>query len=413
MNHTALKGLTARLLLAAALAVVAADQALAGIPWHDNLAAAKNASVVSHRPLLLIFTASWSEASDQFVQTTLATPEAVGVVSACFEAVRLDVDMNPELARRLQVTNMPTACVIDANEQLLFRFECSESKADFVAYAARAIQYAAATRQGSRPAAAGSAPISAALPQAVGQPAAFASTGFVAPGATSVPPGAYAAASAPASLPAVGGIVPGAASYPVTTFPAPAVPPAAEKPAAKKPLVAFFESTAAMFKKPAPKPPEADEAPVPAPQQLMPNRPADLAPYGSAPVSSVGQAVGLDGCCPVTLVEKGAWMQGNAQWGARHRGRTYLFAGPMEQQAFLAAPDRYAPVLAGDDPVLALDTGRQVPGDRRYGLTFDSRVYLFSSAETLNAFTAAPDKYTRRVAVAENASRVAPDTILR
>lgn len=405
------------MLLAAAMAVVAADHALAGIPWHDNLASAKNASVVSHRPLLVIFTASWSEASDQFVQTTLATPEAVGVVSACFEAVRLDVDMNPELARRLQVTHMPTACVIDANEQLLFRFECSESKADFVAYAARAIQYASAARQAGRPA----APASAALPQTVVGPVGMPATPFASPAPLGAAPAtAYPTGPAAATLPPVAGsLPPAAAPYPTTTFAAPTAPAAPEKPESKKPIVAFFESATSMFKKPAAPKPVVDTADVPPPQVLNPIQPnqvpgAGVATYGAAAVApSAGTAVGMEGYCPVTLLEKGTWLQGNAQWGARHRGRTYLFAGPMEQQAFLAAPDRYAPVLAGDDPVLALDSGRQVAGDRRYGLTYESRVYLFSSPETLSAFTAAPDKYTRRVAMAENASRVAPDTILR
>ena len=110
--------------MALGLAIASFSSAEAGIPWHENLVTAKSASVVSQRPLLVIFTAAWSEASDRFLQTTLSSPESVGVVCACFEAVRLDVDMNPELARRLGVTNLPTACVIDANEQLLFQFEC-------------------------------------------------------------------------------------------------------------------------------------------------------------------------------------------------------------------------------------------------------------------------------------------------
>lgn len=123
--------------------------------------------------------------------------------------------------------------------------------------------------------------------------------------------------------------------------------------------------------------------------------------------------MGMEGYCPVTLIEKGAWVEGNMQYGARHRGRTYLFAGPAEQQAFFSAPDRYAPALSGDDPVLAMDAGQRVQGDRRYGLTYESRTYLFSSPETLNAFTAAPEVYSRRVVLAENAPRIEAGTILR
>jgi YHS domain-containing protein len=111
--------------------------------------------------------------------------------------------------------------------------------------------------------------------------------------------------------------------------------------------------------------------------------------------------LGLEGFCPVSLVDKGTWVEGRAQWGARHRGRTYLFAGAEQQRAFLADPDRYAPALSGDDPVLACDSGREVAGQRRYGVTYQSRTYLFSSPETRAAFAANPQRYTARVTIAE------------
>lgn len=126
-------------------------------------------------------------------------------------------------------------------------------------------------------------------------------------------------------------------------------------------------------------------------------------PYGSMPL-------GLEGYCPVTLVDRGAWKEGRAQWGARHRGRTYLFAGADEQRTFLADPDRYAPALSGDDPVLALDRGSSTPGQRRYGVTYRARMYLFASAETRQAFTADPDRYAARIVVAERTPAAAGGT---
>jgi YHS domain-containing protein len=117
-------------------------------------------------------------------------------------------------------------------------------------------------------------------------------------------------------------------------------------------------------------------------------------PHGSMPL-------GLEGYCAVSLAEKGQWVEGRAQWGARHRGRTYLFAGAEQQQAFLANPDRYAPALSGDDPVLACDAGKQIAGQRRYGVTYQARTYLFSSPETRTAFAANPQRYTSRVKMAE------------
>lgn len=117
--------------------------------------------------------------------------------------------------------------------------------------------------------------------------------------------------------------------------------------------------------------------------------------------SNAPMPLGMEGYCPVTLVDQGTWVEGRAQWGARHRGRTYLFAGENEQRTFLASPDRYAPALSGDDPVLALDVGTSTPGQRRYGVTYQSRMYLFASPETRAAFAADPDRYTGRVLMAE------------
>lgn len=116
--------------------------------------------------------------------------------------------------------------------------------------------------------------------------------------------------------------------------------------------------------------------------------------HGSMPL-------GLEGYCPVTLGERGTWVEGRAQWGVRHRGRTYLFAGPEQQQAFLTSPDRYSPALSGDDPVVAFESGRSEPGRRAYGVTYQARMYLFATPETRATFSADPGRYTARVLIAE------------
>ena len=123
--------------------------------------------------------------------------------------------------------------------------------------------------------------------------------------------------------------------------------------------------------------------------------------------------VGLEGYCPVSLAEQGTWVEGRAQWGAQHRGRTYLFAGETQQRKFLADPDRYAPALSGDDPVLAFESGTQIPGQRRYGVTYQGRIYLFSTLETRGKFAANPQAYATRVQLAENPSAASGGTLLR
>jgi YHS domain-containing protein len=244
--------------------------------------------------------------------------------------------------------------------------------------------------------------------------------------AVAVAPAAPAVPSAPAS-PAV--------SQPLAASKTPAAPqpPAETQPTTSKPSVTAGSATAvadskpqkpatsfsssllsamqkpfSMFSKPAtakPAPQDSITASSSAPQV-----PATAAPavepdaYGSMPV-------GLEGYCPVTLAERGVWVEGRAQWGARHRGRTYLFATAEQQKAFLADPDRYAPALSGDDPVLAFDTGKSTPGQRRYGVTYQSRTYLFSSTDTRDAFAANPQRYTSGALVAENRAPTAGQAI--
>ncbi|MCS7305604.1 MAG: thioredoxin domain-containing protein [Thermoguttaceae bacterium] len=117
--------------------------------------------------------------------------------------------------------------------------------------------------------------------------------------------------------------------------------------------------------------------------------------------------LGLEGYCPVELVEKRRWVLGTHPWGVIHEGRTYMCAGPEEQKKFLANPDRYAPVLSGNDVVWAVERGQQVPGRREYGIFYRGRVYLFAEPGTLDAFRKNPRRYLEAI------SAPAPETASR
>jgi len=184
---------------------------------------------------------------------------------------------------------------------------------------------------------------------------------------------------------------------------APAAPP---KSAASSFLAALQKPFSIFSRSPAAAPPPA------APTTMPPARPVSPAsattPLAGTETDTVGSMpLGLEGYCPVTLVQKSVWAEGRAQWGVRHRGRTYLFAGAEQQAAFLANPDRYAPALSGDDPVLAFEGGKSAPGRRNFGVTYQSRMYLFASPETRATFTADPDRYVTRVDLAEGRSPAA------
>jgi YHS domain-containing protein len=101
----------------------------------------------------------------------------------------------------------------------------------------------------------------------------------------------------------------------------------------------------------------------------------------------------MEGYCPVTLLDARKWHKANPQFGAIHRGRTYLFRSATEQTKFLADPDRYSPVLSGFDPVVFATRGEQIEGKRSYGLTYNRQIYLFADEQTLRAFEQSPQAY--------------------
>jgi YHS domain-containing protein len=87
---------------------------------------------------------------------------------------------------------------------------------------------------------------------------------------------------------------------------------------------------------------------------------------------------------------------GVAQWGAVHRGRTYLFTSQAQQQKFLSDPDRYSPILSGIDPTQFIDSGAVADGKRNHGMWFRGKMYLFSSEESLQRFQGSPEYYAQR-----------------
>lgn len=110
--------------------------------------------------------------------------------------------------------------------------------------------------------------------------------------------------------------------------------------------------------------------------------------------------LGLDGYCPVTLIQENQWLPGDKRWGAKHRGVVYLFQTAAAQQVFLSDPDRFSPVLAGYDPVVFCDQGDYAAGQRAHGIRYRDLIILFASEESLEKFSSAPEPYMTRIAQA-------------
>jgi YHS domain-containing protein len=106
----------------------------------------------------------------------------------------------------------------------------------------------------------------------------------------------------------------------------------------------------------------------------------------------------LGGFSPVALCEHERWLAGDPQFEAVYRERTYLFRSDEERRRFLNAPGDYVPACAGNDPVLAVEEARSVPGTLTRSALWNGRLYLFTSSATLAQFREEPDRYAKATA---------------
>ena len=104
-------------------------------------------------------------------------------------------------------------------------------------------------------------------------------------------------------------------------------------------------------------------------------------------------APALEGYCPVSLVKHEQWVKGAAKWMVVHDGKTYYLAGEVERECFLIDAERYVAAGGGCDIVVLADTGRTVAGVLDYCVTYDGRLYMFSSAGSLAKFRQNAPRY--------------------
>jgi protein disulfide-isomerase len=320
------------------------------IHWEATLDNAQRLAGQTNRLVLIQFWAPWCNVCRRMEAEVFSQPTVAADIAVNYVPVKINADNFPATAQRYNINALPTTVIITPQGQLLDSMRGRIEPAEF---SVRLNRIAAnAKQQGATPYAqipANTAPATPAIAGPVqAQPAAPATP-------TPIAQPSYVPAGQPI-----------AASQPSAAVSQPPVPPSQPLPAGRQPY---------------------------APQQQIaaqnPTNPVLPAPAQPA----AGPALGLDGYCSVSLVEKQQWVIGDRRWGAIHRGRTYLFVGPEEQRRFLADPDRYAPAVSGNDVVLAAEQGRPVPGMREHGVFFNNRVFLFSSEDTLEKFSRNPAQY--------------------
>jgi len=429
--------------LASLLMALAATAQDSSIHWQQDIEAAKVQARHSGRLVLVHVVADGCGPCRALESNVFSQQGVAGAIEARFVPVKLNANEFPAIAQGFGITRVPTDVVITPEGQIVGKQISPATPAAYVAdLTSFANQYASQSGKAYHVAA-------AAAPNPPVLNSAYADLKVGAP----IPP--MAAAQAAGAPVATAGAAPSANSYNLFTPPTAAKPPAAATPPAvvnnnylapaapstsnrtspanpaASPYTAYAPPSPVQTQPPAAPQSRYGNEPEPSAAAIAPAQPAPASSYGVPadqsvpPSTSVGptseeaqlptatqQAVaapdpsqlppgvpplGFDGYCPVSMRRNWKWTPGNPKYGAIHRGRTYWFAGPQEQQEFLANPDAYGPALAGIDPVLAIDHHQSVSGLREHSLDYDGQFYLFSSEATLQQFTSNPERYASGV----------------
>lgn len=364
-----------------------------GVNWRINVDAAMVEAAQSNRLVLLHFTTRSCGPCKALDQSVFNQPQVGAAIEQDFVPVRVDADIAKALVGRYQIERVPTEVIVTPDGAPVASPPIPNAPQPYVEQLKNLAQH---FRQNSQQNSVGTNAAYAGLPKTTipAGAAAMQETTTPTPQAQGNP---YLQTAANPQVHGRAQSVYGGALQQTTpaTQTAATMPPAASQQTAAVPAVAgAIAATTPQPTQPTqptqttPAAAQQQVAAVQAPPVKKPEQ-ADL-PAGSPPLC-------FDGCCPVTLKTLNKWAYGNPQFGAVHRGRTYLFTGPQQREQFLAAPDSYSPVFAGKDPVLLLDNQVSQDGTRSFGFKYGEEFYLFSSKETMEKFKASPQTYAAGV----------------
>ena len=415
--------------LASLLVALSATAQEPGVRWQQDIESAKVQARQSGRLVLVHVVADGCGPCQSLESNVFCQPGVAGAIEQRFVPVKLNANEFPAIAQGFGITRVPTDVIISPDGQVLGKMISPATPSAYIADTTNiANQYANQSGRTYQLAAA-AAPNPAVLNSAyadlaIGVP--VMPTPSV-PTPTAIPP---ATATMPPATVSNNYAQPATPSYAAPTYTAPqqpVTPPVPTNPAAN-PYAAYAPP---MQPQPAAAPPQTatqaaspqfgyePESPATPPAYSIPpdtsvppssatgpvseeaQRPTDTQQASAAPdpnqLPTGAPPLGFDGYCPVSMRSAWKWVPGDPKYGAIHRGRTYWFVGPQEQQEFLARPDYYGPALAGIDPVLAIDHQQSVPGVREHSLDYDGQFFLFSSEATLQQFTSSPERYASGV----------------
>lgn len=349
-----------------------------GPHWEPNLEVAKRMAAQSNRLVLVHFWAPWCGPCMRLEHSVFTQPGVGAAMEARYVPVKINVQDYPSASKLYGIETIPADVVMTPNGRVLYKLQCPPDPQKYVGQLNKAAAAATASVAGGP----GDSQHFASL-DAPSVPAVSPSNNVLRPQPSSSA-GLTATDDPRAATGAAGSTAMGSSS-------------GAPAPASQSRTASSGDAGGTMTA--SYRPSISASAAAGAGQTLTP-----LGLTGSQP------HLGLDGFCPVTLIERSlvapsdahAWQRGDARWGAVHRGVTYLFVSPAEQKKFLQSPDRYAPALSGNDPVLAFEKGQLREGRREFGALSDGRMYLFVDETDFEIFKRDPRRYEQQVWRAEN-----------
>ncbi len=86
-------------------------------------------------------------------------------------------------------------------------------------------------------------------------------------------------------------------------------------------------------------------------------------------------------------------MPGRAEHTVEHDGHRYRFAGASQVDQFRKDPERFIPVNRGNCPVTQMEQDAAKPGNPRWGLLYQGRLFVFASDEARRRFLDDPLRY--------------------
>ena len=102
---------------------------------------------------------------------------------------------------------------------------------------------------------------------------------------------------------------------------------------------------------------------------------------------------GLKGFCPVVLRDDRDLVDAHSQFRVIFNSKTYYLSSSDAVSAFHADPAKYAPAARGCDVIQQAITGEELEGSLDFAVWYKGRLYLFTSAETMDTFVSSPSSH--------------------